>query len=85
MDFLVDADQSADCEPANRGTLNACDPLPGHLVLEVNESFICEVETLCQDCRNVQEYDGIFHEQVGVRDAKLRGFQGPHVGSMRLI
>ena len=26
-------------------------------------------ETLCQDCRNVQEYDGVFHEQVGVRDA----------------
>jgi hypothetical protein len=52
--------------------------LPGHLALHVSESFICEVETLCQDCRNVQEYDGIFHEQVGVRDAKLRGFQGSH-------
>ena len=71
--------------PLPAPSLNACDPLPGHLALHVSESFICEVETLCQDCRNVQEYDGIFHEQVGLRDAKLRGFQGLHVGSMRLI
>jgi hypothetical protein len=59
--------------------------LPAELALQFNESFICEVETLCQDCRNVQEYDRIFYEQVGLRDAKLRGFQGSHVGSMRLI
>jgi hypothetical protein len=56
--------------PLPAPSLNACDPLPGHLALEFNESFICEVETLCQDCRNVQEYDGIFHEQVGPRDAR---------------
>ena len=65
--------------------LNACDPLPGHLALEFNESFICEVETLCQNCRNVQEYDGIVLEQLGARDAKFRGFQGLHVGSLGQI
>jgi hypothetical protein len=55
------------------------------LALQFNDSLICEVETLCQDCRNVQECGGIFFEQFGGRDAKLRGFQGSHVGSMRLI
>jgi hypothetical protein len=59
--------------------------LPANLGLQFDESFICEVETLCQDCRDVQEYDGVFHEQVGLRDAKLRGFLGLHVGSMWLI
>jgi hypothetical protein len=32
------------------------------LALQFNDSLICEVETLCQDCRNVQEYGGIFFE-----------------------
>jgi hypothetical protein len=59
--------------------------LTADLALQFTESFICEVETLCQERRNVQEYDGVFHEQVGLRNAKLRGFQGSHVGSMRLI
>ena len=32
------------------------------LALQLNDSLICEIETLCQDCRNVQEYDGILFE-----------------------
>ena len=55
------------------------------LALQFNESFTCEIETLCHDCCNVQEYHRIFFEQLGARDAKLRGFQSSHVGSMRLI
>ena len=55
------------------------------LALQLNDSLICEIETLCQDCRNVQEYDGIFFEQLGARDTKLRRFQGSHVGGVRLI
>jgi hypothetical protein len=32
------------------------------LALQLNDSLICEIETLCQDCRNVQKYDGILFE-----------------------
>src|SRR5262249_31992540 len=55
------------------------------LALQLNDSLICEIKTLCQDCGNVQKYNGILLEQLSARNAKLRGFRGPHVGGMRLI
>ena len=41
------------------------------LALQFNDSLISEVETQCQDCRNIHECDGIFFEQLDGRDAKL--------------